>query len=155
MSPTGRVIHAFEELPGEDERLVYLAGPVPRDRAQGSWHSEAIEACRAAGFDGVIAIPRLPEGTPDDPDGQIAWEHAAMSRADALLFWVARVLWDLPGLTTNLEWGIWHDSGKAVLGAPADAPRMRYLRFYAERAQAPRAQTLTDAARLAVVIATR
>lgn len=76
-----------------------------------------------------------------------------MVRADALLFWIPRVLWTLPGLTTNLEWGIWHDSGKAVLGAPPGTPRMRYLEYYAKVAGAPQAETLHDAARIAVDLA--
>src|ERR1700729_2501161 len=129
MSSRGRIIEVFDALPPTDERLLYLAGPVPRESAEPGWHDEAIMECRKAGFDGMIAVPRLPAGTSEDPGAQIAWEHAAMSRADALLFWIPRVLWELPGLTTNLEWGVWHDSGKAVLGAPTGAPRMRYLRF--------------------------
>jgi hypothetical protein len=155
MSPQGPIIHVFDALPEEGERLVYLAGPVPRDAGEHAWHAEAIQECRAAGFDGVIAVPRLRVGTVKDPDSQIAWEHAAMSRADALLFWIPRVLWELPGLTTNLEWGVWHDSGKTILGAPPGTPRMRYLRFYAQRAGAPQTESLTDAARLAVQLATR
>lgn len=146
-------IYAFEVLPAPPMRVLYLAGPVPRDGAEGAWHGEAIEECRAAGFDGAIAVPSLRAGRAEDPAGQIAWEHSAMLRADALLFWIPRVLWTLPGLTTNLEWGIWHDSGKAVLGAPPDTPRMRYLRFYAERAGAPQADSLRRAAQLAITLA--
>jgi hypothetical protein len=148
-------IYAFEALPAPPERVLYLAGPVPRDAADGAWHAEAIEECRAAGFAGAIIVPRLRAGRAEDPAGQISWEHSAMSRADALLFWIPRVLWTLPGLTTNLEWGIWHDSGKAVLGAPPDTPRMRYLRFYAERAGAPQADSLRTAAQLAVALTAR
>jgi nucleoside 2-deoxyribosyltransferase len=155
MSLPGRILHIFDALPPAGERLVYLAGPVPRESAEPTWHDKAITECRKAGFEGTIAVPRLRAGTSDDPNSQIAWEHTAMSRADALLFWVPRVLWDLPGLTTNLEWGVWHDSGKAVLGAPAGTPRMRYLHFYAQRAGAPQADSLAETARLAVQIATR
>ncbi len=155
MSEPGGIIHVFDALPSAGERLVYLAGPVPRDSAERGWHEDAIEECRTAGFRETIAVPRLRAGTVEDPDAQIAWEHAAMSRADALLFWIPRVLWELPGLTTNLEWGVWHDCGKAVLGAPAGTPSMRYLRFYAQRAGAPQADSLAETARLAVQIATR
>jgi nucleoside 2-deoxyribosyltransferase len=154
MSSAGRIIQVFDALPLAGEGLVYLAGPVPRESAEPAWHDEAIEECRKAGFEGTIAVPRLHAGTDEDPDAQIAWEHAAMSRADALLFWIPRVLWELPGLTSNFEWGVWHDSGKAVLGAPAGTPRMRYLRFYAQRAGAPQAESLAETARLAVRIAT-
>ena len=75
-----------------------------------------------------------------------------MERADALMFWIPRRLWDLPGLTTNLEWGVWHQSGKVVLGAPPGTPKMRYLRHYADRAGAPQLN-LPETARMAVWLA--
>jgi hypothetical protein len=82
----------------------------------------------------------------------MAWEDATQCRADALAFWVPRDLEHLPGLTTNLEWGIWHASGKAVLGAPPDAPRMGYLRYWARRAEAPIADTLEDTVDLTLAL---
>ena len=150
------VAFAFERLPEPPARVIFLAGPVPRDDGNdgvAAWHVDAINALDSAGFHGTIAVPRLPPGVKADSAAQVVWEHAAMSRADALLFWIPRVLWSLPGLTTNLEWGVWHGSGKAVLGAPPGAPRMRYLRFYAELAGAPQAESLRDAARAAAAIA--
>lgn len=154
----GDVAFAFERLPEPPAQVIYLAGPVPRDDGNDgvvSWHFDAINALANAGFRGTVAVPRLPPGAEADSATQVLWEHAAMSRADALLFWIPRALWSLPGLTTNLEWGVWHDSGKAVLGAPPGAPRMRYLRFYAELAGAPQAESLRDAARAAATIAAR
>ncbi len=147
------VAFALQPLPEPPAQVIYLAGPVPRDNGAGAWHPEAIDELARAGFLGTIAVPRLPPDAAPDAASQVRWECAAMSRADALLFWVPRALWSLPGLTTDLEWGIWHDSGKAVLGAPPDAPRMRYLRFYAELAGAPQANSLRDAARAATAIA--
>ncbi|MFZ2050422.1 MAG: nucleoside 2-deoxyribosyltransferase domain-containing protein [Solirubrobacteraceae bacterium] len=150
-------IYAFEPLPAHPARLVYLAGPIDRESPATDWHGEAIRELRSAEFDGSIVVPAPRPGSVERRDAaeQISWEHAAMSRADAILFWIPRVLWSLPGLTTNLEWGIWHDSGKAVLSAPPNAPRMRYLRFHAERVQAPQADSLRAAAKLVAVIATR
>jgi len=150
-------IYALEPLPAPPARVVYLAGPVDREAPETDWHAHAITELRTSGFGGSIVIPVLRPGTAKRPgaDARIAWEHAAMSRADALLFWIPRALWTLPGLTSNLEWGIWHDSGKAVLGAPAEAPRMRYLRFHARRMGAPQADSLPAAARIAARIAGR
>lgn len=147
------IVFALDPLPERPTPLVYLAGPVPRDHAAEAWHSDAIEALRAVEYDGAIAVPRLSPGQSAEPEEQAGWEHQAMARADALLFWIPRTLWSLPGLTSNLEWGIWHDSGKAVLGAPPDAPKMRYLRFYADLAGAPSVDTLPEAARAAAQIA--
>jgi hypothetical protein len=100
-----------------------------------------------------MIVPRLRPGAAADSDAQRKWEHRAMARADALLFWIPRVLWTLPGLTSNLEWGIWHDSGKAVLGAPPSTPKMSYLRFYAKIGGAPQATSLAEAAEIAVELA--
>ncbi|GAA2388930.1 hypothetical protein Cme02nite_71470 [Catellatospora methionotrophica] len=58
------------------------------------------------------------------------------------MFWVPRDLATLPGFTTNVEWGRWESSGRVVLGAPADAPGMRYLAHYARLHGAPVADTL-------------
>jgi len=146
-------IYVLESIPHPPAKAIYLAGPVPRDQSELSWHSEAEEEIRRAGFGGYIIVPRFRADAIGDSKAQIEWEHQAMSRADALLFWIPRTLWTLPGLTSNLEWGIWHDSGKAVLGAPPDAPKMRYLRFYADLVGAPRADTLREAAGIAVKVA--
>lgn len=136
-------IHVMEPLPRAGCPTIYLAGPVPRDPGATSWHGEAIELLDARGFAGYVVVPRPRNGVwPDDAAAQISWEELAQRRADGLLFWVPRHLWNLPGLTTNLEWGIWHASGKAVLGAPRDAPRMAYLHHWAEVGGAPTAQTL-------------
>lgn len=147
------LVYALEPIPASSARVIYLAGPVPREAAEASWHGDAVREIRRTGFRGSIVIPRLRLVAASDPDLQRRWEHEAMSRADALLFWIPRVLWALPGLTSNLEWGIWHDSGKAVLGAPLSAPKMSYLRFYAELGGAPQATSLAEAAEIAVELA--
>jgi hypothetical protein len=105
------------------------------------------------GYRGVVVDPTPRDAWPGEADLQIDWEVKSMTRADALLFWIPRILWSMPGLTTNLEWGAWHQSGKAVLASPPDAPKMSYLRRYAELAGAPQADTLVGAAQLAARIA--
>ena len=64
--------------------------------------------------------------------------------ADVIVFWIPRDLDTLPGFTTNIEWGAWHRSGKVVLGAPPDAPKMRYLAANAEVHHIPFSYTLRD-----------
>ena len=44
------------------------------------------------------------------------------------MFWIPRDLEKLPGFTTNIEAGEWLHSGKLVIGAPDEAPKIRYLR---------------------------
>jgi hypothetical protein len=148
------LVYALEPVPRSPTMTIFLAGPVPRDEGAASWHDEAAGEIRRTGFRGAVVVPRPRPGAPGaDSDEQRRWEHDAMSRSDALLFWIPRVLWTLPGLTSNLEWGVWHDSGKAVLGAPPSTPKMSYLRFYAEIGGAPQATSLAEAARIAVELA--
>ena len=40
--------------------------------------------------------------------------------------------------------GAWHDSGRVVFGTPPDAPKNRYLRYYADKYAVPTATTLAD-----------
>jgi hypothetical protein len=148
------LIYVLEPIPRSPTKTIFLAGPVPREADVESWHDEAAREIGQTGFRGSVVVPRPRPGAPvADTDEQRRWERDAMLRSDALLFWIPRVLWTLPGLTSNLEWGIWHDSGKAVLGAPPWAPRMSYLRFYAEIGGAPQATSLPDAAQIAVDLA--
>jgi hypothetical protein len=65
---------------------------------------------------------------------------------DCIVFWVPRHLETLPAFTTNIEWGVWQNSGKAVFGAPPNeaAPKNEYLKYYAEKLKVPTAETLTE-----------
>mgnify|MGYP001602728529 CR=1 FL=1 len=56
----------------------------------------------------------------------------------------------MPALTTNTEWGVWQNSGKVVFGAPSDAAKVRYQRYYAEKLQVPHFTSLEDTVRAAL-----
>jgi hypothetical protein len=75
-----------------------------------------------------------------------------MASADVILFWVPRNNKEHLGLTTNVGWGEWFDSGKVVFGDPPSAPSIRYPQTLADRVSAPRfdtlEETLTEALRL-------
>jgi len=106
-------------------KSVFLAGPSVRgEKTRTPWRQEAIWLFQARKFGGELYVP---EPFCDDYQAQIDWEAEHLERADLILFWIPRDLETLPGFTTNVEFGEWMKSGKVLLGAPSDAPKMRYL----------------------------
>ena len=142
-----QIVYTRETPPEAYRASIFLAGPTPRGSAIPSWRPRAIELLRERGYEGVVFVPENPD--PDMPwdhyEEQVAWEKDSLARADCILFWVPRCMETLPALTTNCEWGAWHRSGKVVLGAPADAPHLRYLRHTARDRGAPESTTLEAA----------
>ncbi len=137
------VVWAMQEPPERIERSMFLAGPTPRAGVGPAWRGEALEALEALGYDGVVFVPEPEDGAwRQDYVGQVDWEERCLHMADVVVFWVPRELGDMPGFTTNIEWGVWHASGKVVLGSPPQAPKMRYMQAYAERLGVPQASTL-------------
>jgi len=145
-----QVIYAREQFPTSVTRSIFLAGPSPRKGEVASWRPVALALLEEMGYDGTVFVPENPSygdatWRPEDWNDQVDWEEKALKRADCILFWVPRDMETMPGLTTNVEWGAWHDSGKVVFGAPPGADNVRYLQHYAGRQCAPQADNLPDA----------
>ena len=125
---------------------MFLAGPTPRQPEVASWRPDALTLLRQQWRGPGRLVVFVPEsdggGFHGTWDAQVAWEDECLNAADVIAFWVPRDMRTLPGLTTNVEWGRWESSGKVVLGAPPDAPGMKYLRHYADRYAVPTAATL-------------
>jgi len=138
-----QIVYAKQEPPASFRRSLFLAGPTPRDENVASWRPQALELLQAMNFDGVVFVPEKEGGGMDGSyEAQIEWEESSLHMADSIVFWIPRELRTMPGFTTNVEWGFWEDSLKAVLGAPPDAPKMRYLRHYAQKFSVPQRDTL-------------
>jgi 8-oxo-dGTP pyrophosphatase MutT (NUDIX family) len=140
-----KVVYAQEPLPATCAASIFLAGPTPRDASVPSWRPEAIALLRAKGFDGTVFVPE-PEGSLFDEsfayEAQVEWESRTLARADVIVFWVPRRVVGMPALTTNDEWGFHKDSGRVVFGAPDDAEKVRYQRWWADQLAVPHARTL-------------
>jgi 8-oxo-dGTP pyrophosphatase MutT (NUDIX family) len=148
------VVYAREPFPERVERTLFLAGPTPRDAAVPSWRPLALALLEAKGWDGHVFVPEDASGSVrGDYDDQIEWELTGLRRADCVLFWVPRDLGTMPAFTTNVEFGLFASSGRAVLGAPPDAPKLRYLRELAARHHVPSLDSLEAAVDAAIATA--
>jgi hypothetical protein len=155
-----RVVMARESIPAGP--AVFLAGPTPDKKAPvPSWRPEAVDliAARWAGPGPLTVL------TPESRGGvraeryekQVDWETAARAGAAAILFWIPRDMRTLPGMTTNVEFGLDVTSGRAVLGCPADCPnpeRNRYLVYVARRHGVPVCETLAGTVTAALGLVT-
>ncbi|MFH9958983.1 nucleoside 2-deoxyribosyltransferase domain-containing protein [Streptomyces roseolus] len=145
-----RLVMAREPIPAGPK--MFLAGPTPdKSTPVPSWRPEALTLITAqwTGPDPLTVL------TPESRDGiraeryehQVDWETDARAAADAILFWIPRDMRTMPGMTTNVEFGLDASSGRAVLGCPPDCPnpeRNRYLAYVARRHGVPVRETLTD-----------
>jgi 8-oxo-dGTP pyrophosphatase MutT (NUDIX family) len=127
-----QIVHAGQPFPDSWTFAVFLAGPTPRSADVPSWRPAALAHLESRGFDGVIFVPEPPTGrrSPEYLD-QVEWERQGLHFADRIVFWVPRDTATLPGFTTNVEFGRWCTSAKAVLGFPPGAPKTKYLAWLA------------------------
>lgn len=144
------IVYSGEEAPKKVSKSIFLAGPSMRHAGDINWRPEAFKILEKLGYDGVVYAPIWREGAKPqkektfDYDGQIEWETKYLQQADVILFWVPRDLEKAPGMTTNVEWGLYLHSGRCVLGYPKDAVKMTYLDWWAHREGAPVYHTLED-----------
>lgn len=145
-----QVVYAPEAPPSQFTKSLFLAGPSPRNPDQPNWRPEALAALEAMGYDGVVFVPLPRNGDwSHGYDAQVEWELTHLNMADVALFWVPRSK-DLPAMTTNVEFGSFYDTGKAILGYPKDATQMRYLDHLAKTESVTVCGTMEDTLRAAV-----
>ncbi|HLD18063.1 MAG TPA: nucleoside 2-deoxyribosyltransferase domain-containing protein [Patescibacteria group bacterium] len=133
-----QIIYAKEEAPQKFSKSIFLAGPSPRNPSHPNWRPEALTILEDMGYDGTVFLPIPRDGDWGlDYDAQVDWETRHLNMSDVVVFWVPRDMRDLPALTTNVEFGMFYDSGKAVLGYPEGACHMHYLAHHARKEQVP------------------
>jgi len=149
--PQPVAVCAREPLPDRTRKSIFLAGPTPRDQNTPSWRPEALRILDKLGYDGYVFIPEDRSGTfSGDYTAQVEWETAALNVADIIVFWVPRDMKTMPALTTNVEFGIWMDSGKVVLGAPDSAVKNTYLKWWASNLKVPFSNSLETTLQAAI-----
>ena len=139
------IIYAKEDFPKSFKSAIFLAGPTPRSDDLRSWRPEAIRILKEKGYSGIVFVPEERNGQcRGEYESQIAWEEKGLNLADCIIFWVPRDLEKMPAFTTNVEYGEWFKSGKIILGAPKNAPNMKYLKTRGEKFLVPQLETLKD-----------
>lgn len=142
-----KTIFTLDPLP----KSIFLAGPTPRSAATASWRPDALKILKALSFEGDVYVPEAADWGPHPHyDDQLHWEWEALNQATVAVFWVPRDLETMPALTTNVEFGIFIQSGKLILGYPEAAPKMKYLAKLAQRHGAPVFHTLEGTLKAAV-----
>jgi hypothetical protein len=151
-----KIIHSDQPLTVSGPSL-FLAGPTPRSHRVKSWRPEAVHILNTLKFSGTVLIPERQDWNVGfDYLDQVEWEFAGLEQANALLFWVPRDLDDLPGFTTNVEFGRYVGSGRMIYGRPEGRPHNRYLDWlYRKLTDQSAHQTLVSAVQAAVQLAQR
>lgn len=140
-------IFALQPLP----KSIFLAGPTPRESWVSTWRPDALLILERLKFKGNVYVPEASDWGPhSEYDGQVQWEWEALNLATIVVFWIPRALPDMPGFTTNIEFGMLIQSGKVILGYPQEAPKMKYLDKLAKRFNVPIYRTLEDTLRAGV-----
>lgn len=140
---------------------VFLAGPTHTDPAQ-SWRHEAIQLLEKAWVGPRSLVVISPESRggmrADRYEDQVWWETISRASSNAILFWIPRDMRSMPGMTTNVEFGLDVTTRRVVLGCPPDCPnpeRNRYLIYVAKIHNTPVFETLEDTTRAAADLAAR
>lgn len=122
------IINYSDEEVIKGKKSIFLAGPTPRGENASSWRTDVCKTLEELGFDGVVYVPEYSSWKPRESyDDQAMWEREALTEATVIIFWIPRTLPDMPGFTTNVEFGYWLHSGKVIYGRPDDAKKIKYL----------------------------
>ena len=97
-----------QEYPKMLTDSIFLAGPCPR-HGEDDWRDDFSKKLLNKGFDGYIINPTNRNWNDDDPNyyhKQCKWEQDMMKMSSLVVFCIDRND-KHPGLTTNIEFGIW------------------------------------------------
>lgn len=122
------ITNYYNEAVKKGEKSIFLAGPSPRSIDVHSWRPRALAILKYLGYEGIVYLPETNlEDKEFNYDDQIEWETEALANAEVIVFWIPRKLPEMPGFTTNVEFGEWFKSGKIVYGRPDSSEKNKYL----------------------------
>jgi hypothetical protein len=125
-----QVVYSDQTIPDgiKTAPSIFLAGPTPRTLDVPSWRPDAIHILSEMNFRGFVLVPEH-QVRKDHADymAQVEWEYEGLENVKCIAFWVPRELKTLPGFTTNVEFGSYIRSPRAVYGRPVIAHKCRYL----------------------------
>lgn len=149
-----RILYVGDTSANPNEKSIFLAGPSPREAGDLHWRPKALEILEGLKFTGQVFVPLTAHGGwYMDGSGQIEWELTHLEAATVIAFWVPRNIRSMPAFTTNVEFGMYVRSGKAVLGFPPDAERMPYLSYLARKWDVPVCSKLKETMAVSVALA--
>ena len=117
----------------KDKKSIFLAGPTVRDSSyELSWRKQACDILNELGFDGIVYVPEFGKSNnPMDFLSQAGWERECLQNADVIIFNLCRNFPDVPGMTTNVEFGMWltKKPESCLLCSPEGCNKNRYLEW--------------------------
>lgn len=125
-------VYAYEVAPSSYHASLFLVGPTPRTNDAQSWRPKALQVLSQYiddNIDLVVFIPEPRNGVySSNYLDQVEWETQHLEIADTIFAWIPRDMkTSLKGLTTNIEFGRYIESGKLFYGRPEQADNVKYL----------------------------
>jgi len=131
------VIYAKEKIDLKGLKSIYLV-------SLGKKYELILDILEKKKYSDYVLVPESRNKAKSSYFENIEWEQEGLKVINGILFWIDRDLKNSPGFEVNVLFGEWYKSGKIVLGAPKEAPEMKYLRYLAVREKIPVLNTIED-----------
>lgn len=116
-----------------DDNSIFLAGPTLRNSLfKNSWRKTACDILEELKFDGTVYVPEYADSEVGvNLDKQVLWERNGLMKAKVIVFYIPRKFPELPGLTTNVEFGTYlaKKPEATILCCPKDSEKNSYLEW--------------------------
>lgn len=125
------IINYSDEKVIYSENSIFLAGPTLRGSSfEKSWRKYACSYLEKSGFNGIVYVPEPKSGNSEYIlDFQFKWEREALMNSTVILFNLCRKFPELPGFTTNVEFGTYTSKkpNRCIVCSPEGAKKNEYL----------------------------